>query len=33
MKTIVMCILAGTSEACIGENCPMFKRCWGHLED
>ncbi len=29
METIVMCILAGSSESCTGLVCPMFEKCWG----
>jgi len=26
---IVLCNVSHQMEVCIGEDCPMFKKCWG----
>jgi len=32
METIVLCLKA-EGEACIGEECPIFMRCWPEMEN
>jgi hypothetical protein len=31
-KSIVMCIMSGSGDLCIGKECPLYKRCFPKKE-